>query len=104
MLQVDTLRQQLADANQAAATSAVDAASLLQRLTAAEASCLQSEAARHQQSVQQTQIMQSLQARLHDAQIALHQSAQSAVQTDAERQHSMQDLQQRLDIALERAM
>lgn len=98
---MDTLQQQLADASQAAATSAVNAASLLQRSTAAEASCLQSEAARQQQSVQQTQIMQSLQARLYDAQAALQQSTQSAAHIDTERQRSIQDLHQRLAVALE---
>lgn len=95
------MQQQLADAEQAAATSAVSAASLLQRSTAAEASCLQSEAAREQQSVQQTQIVQSLQARLCDAQAALQQSAQAAAHSDTDRQHSIQDLQQRLALALE---
>ena len=103
MLQVTLLQKQLADANQAVATSAVNAATQLQRSTAAEASCMQSEAARHQQAMQQTQIVQSLQVRLHDAQAALQQSAQLAAQTDTERQHSIQDLQQRLAVALELA-
>lgn len=50
---------------------------------------------------QQTQIVQSLQARLYDAQAALQQSAQTAAHTDTQRQHSIQDLQQQLAIALE---
>ena len=101
LVQVNALQQQLTDAKEAVATSAVEAASLMQRSAAAEASSLQSEAARQQQAVQQSQIMQSLQVRLNTAQGALRQSTQAAAQTDAERQHSIHNLQQQLAVALE---
>ena len=99
----DTVRQQMADANQAATAAAADAASLLRRTTTAEASLLESAAALTQEELRRSHLINAFQEDLKAAKAALHQSVHTAAQTDAERLRVIQGLQQQLSDAVESA-
>ena len=97
--QVNSLQQQLASARGVADAAAAGAAALSQRLTdseAAQALAQEAEELSQQHLAERQKLIDHLQQRLQDAQVALHQQTEVAAAADAQRRQEIESVQQQL--------